>query len=64
MLVHNHPSGDATPSAEDDIATKRVAECGNILGIPLVDHIIVGDRTYYSYRECKRIIYKGENNDE
>ena len=64
VLVHNHPSGDATPSAEDDIATKRVAECGNILGIPLVDHIIVGDRTYYSYRECKRIIYKGENNDE
>lgn len=50
-----HPSGDPSPSAEDDAVTKRVAECGALLGIPLVDHIIIGDRMYYSYRECKRI---------
>ena len=55
VLMHNHPSGDPSPSAEDDAVTKRVAECGALLGIPLVDHIIIGDRTYYSYRECKRI---------
>lgn len=55
VLMHNHPSGDPSPSAEDDAVTKRVAECGALLGIPLVDHIIIGDSTYYSYRECKRI---------
>lgn len=56
VLMHNHPSGDPGPSAEDDAVTKRVAESGKLLGIPLVDHIIVGDHSYYSYRECKRII--------
>lgn len=56
VLMHNHPSGDPEPSVEDDAVTKRVAESGRLLGIPLVDHIIIGDHLYYSYRECKRII--------
>ncbi len=57
ILLHNHPSGNAQPSAEDDIVTERMKECGLMLGIPLIDHIILGDQSYYSYREHKRIIY-------
>lgn len=57
ILLHNHPSGNAEPSADDDTVTKRMQECGVLLGIPLMDHIILGDQAYYSYREHKRIIY-------
>ena len=49
IVAHNHPSGDPAPSQEDIRVTKRLAECGNILGIKLVDHIIVGDNDYYSF---------------
>lgn len=51
VLLHNHPSGLAIPSKEDDEVTRRVAECGRLLEIPLSDHIIIGDHNYYSYRE-------------
>ncbi len=51
ILLHNHPSGDVTPSGSDDQLTKRVAQAGNLVGIPLVDHIILGDRNYFSYKE-------------
>ena len=51
VVLHNHPSGNPAPSDQDDISTKRIAECGTLLDIPLLDHIIIGDRTYYSYRE-------------
>jgi len=51
LLLHNHPSGDPTPSEEDMRATLRVAECGKMLGILLVDHIIIGDNRYTSFRE-------------
>ncbi|MCI5872273.1 MAG: DNA repair protein RadC [Clostridiales bacterium] len=57
ILLHNHPSGNTEPSADDDTVTKRIEECGVLLGIPLIDHIILGDQSYYSYREHKRIIY-------
>lgn len=50
-LVHNHPSGDATPSKEDVNVTKRVKEAGALLGINLVDHIVLGDKTYCSMQE-------------
>lgn len=43
VLVHNHPSGDPTPSREDLEVTKTIAEAGNILGIPLLDHLVIGD---------------------
>lgn len=56
VLIHNHPSGTPEPSMEDDAVTKRVAESGSLLGIPLVDHIILGDHSYYSYHERKRIL--------
>ena len=51
VLVHNHPSGVATPSTEDHEVTKRIAQAGQLLDIPLSDHIIIGDHNYYSYRE-------------
>ncbi|NLS44448.1 MAG: DNA repair protein RadC [Firmicutes bacterium] len=51
ILVHNHPSGDPTPSDADIAITHRLANCGVILGIEVVDHIIVGDNKYQSLRE-------------
>ena len=51
ILVHNHPSGDVTPSNDDTLLTQRMAKAGNILDIPLSDHIICGSRAYFSYRE-------------
>lgn len=51
ILVHNHPSGDPSPSRNDELLTRRVAEAGQALGIFLLDHIIIGDTTYISLRE-------------
>ena len=51
IQLHNHPSGDARPSREDLQATKRVFEAGELLGIQLTDHIIIGEHTYVSFRE-------------
>lgn len=51
VLLHNHPSGDAAPSQEDFYMTERIADAGQIIGIPLMDHIILGDRCYYSFCE-------------
>ena len=48
ILVHNHPSLDPSPSREDLSITKRLCECGEILGIKVLDHIIIGE-TYYSF---------------
>ncbi|MGW7976049.1 JAB domain-containing protein [Staphylococcus xylosus] len=51
VVLHNHPSGDTTPSKEDIRTTNRLRECGEILGIDLLDHIIIGDHTYMSMVE-------------
>lgn len=48
ILVHNHPSGDPTPSAEDRAVTRQLSEAGRALGIPVLDHVVVGDGTYRS----------------
>ena len=48
ILVHNHPSGDPAPSAEDRAVTRQLAEAGRALGIPVLDHVIVGDGAYTS----------------
>ena len=53
LLVHNHPSGDPTPSREDIEITKRIHEASQIMNIPLVDHIIIGDNTYMSLKELR-----------
>ena len=51
IAVHNHPSGDPTPSSEDIETTKRLKEVGKLLGIELLDHVIIGDGDYYSFKE-------------
>ncbi len=51
ILVHNHPSGDPSPSNEDIKITKRLQEAGSIIGIEVLDHIIIGDGTYCSLKE-------------
>ena len=48
VFVHNHPSGDPTPSADDIETTKRLMACGELLGIRVVDHLVIGDRDYCS----------------
>lgn len=48
ILVHNHPSGNATPSKEDFQVTKRIKECAEMLGIELLDHLVIGDGEYQS----------------
>lgn len=51
ILIHNHPSGDPSPSGPDRQITKQVYECGKLMNIPLIDHIIIGDHTYSSFKE-------------
>ena len=52
ICFHNHPSGDCEPSREDMALTKRLVECGKLLGIPVVDHIIIGQEgAYLSFAE-------------
>jgi len=51
ILVHNHPSGDPTPSREDVEVTRRLVEAGKILGIDVLDHVIFGNTNYFSFRE-------------
>ena len=53
ILVHNHPSGDPSPSREDLLMTRKIKEAGMLIGIELLDHIIIGDRSYKSLREEK-----------
>lgn len=51
IILHNHPSGDPTPSNDDIYSTKRIQEAGNLIGIKLMDHIIIGDNRYVSLKE-------------
>ncbi len=51
ILLHNHPSGDPTPSREDIRLTNRMRQCGELLGISLLDHIVIGDNNYTSFLE-------------
>ncbi len=51
IVMHNHPSGDPTPSKNDIITTNNILQAGNILGIKLIDHIIIGDNEYVSFKE-------------
>lgn len=55
VLGHNHPSGDPTPSRDDCDLTKRLCEAGELIGIQVIDHIIVGDRRYFSFKEAGRL---------
>lgn len=54
ILLHNHPTGDPTPSTEDLTITRRLMEAGDMIGIKVLDHIVIGD-TYYSFAEMGHI---------
>jgi DNA repair protein RadC len=51
ILVHNHPSGDPTPSAEDRAVTRQLVEAGRAVGIPILDHVVIGSSSYASLGE-------------
>lgn len=51
ILLHNHPSGDPTPSKQDVLITRRVTEAGRLIGVELLDHIIIGDNCFISLRD-------------
>jgi DNA repair protein RadC len=51
ILLHNHPTGDATPSPEDLEVTRRLSEAGQLMGIRVLDHIIIGENEFYSFAE-------------
>lgn len=55
ILVHNHPTGNVSPSRADDLLTKRLADAGKIMNIALQDHVIVGGNDFYSYRDNGRL---------
>lgn len=52
MLLHNHPSGDPTPSGQDIAITDEIKEIGKMIDIPLIDHIVIGDNRYISFKEA------------
>jgi DNA repair protein RadC len=56
ILVHNHPSGSCGPSVEDEKITKIFKEAGDLLGIKLLDHVIIGKNEFYSFKEQKMLI--------
>lgn len=56
LVCHNHPSGVVTPSSQDDLTTKRLADAGEIIGVELLDHIVVGGDRFYSYRESSSLL--------
>lgn len=51
ILVHNHPSGDPEPSAEDRAITERLKQAGELLGIRVLDHVVIGDDKFRSFAE-------------
>ena len=54
VVFHNHPSGDPTPSVNDREITRRLADAGEVMGIQLMDHIILGEGSYFSFWEEAR----------
>lgn len=51
IIVHNHPSGDPEPSDEDHQITSIMNKAGKLLGIPVLDHVVIGDKRYYSFND-------------
>lgn len=60
ILLHNHPSGDPTPSREDMLLTERIRQAGELIGIELLDHIVMGDNCYISFSEQELLRVKGQ----
>lgn len=59
MLVHNHPSGDCSPSAADKAFTKRLIKAASLVDVKVVDHVVIGHDSYYSFRESDPDIFGG-----
>jgi DNA repair protein RadC len=55
IFLHNHPSGDETPSREDRELTARLAACGRLLGIPMLDHVVIGAERYFSFADHRLV---------
>lgn len=55
VLFHNHPSGDPSPSGDDLALTKRLVDAGVLMGIEVLDHLVLADAKYYSFKEAGRI---------
>lgn len=55
IFLHNHPSGDPSPSREDQAITKRLVDVGHLLGIPVLDHVIIGSDSYFSFADAGQI---------
>ncbi|MGC8611151.1 MAG: RadC family protein [Athalassotoga sp.] len=55
IVIHNHPSGNPAPSKEDDEATHRIKEAGEVIGIKLIDHVIVASQGFYSFSKMSKI---------
>ncbi|MGY3750589.1 RadC family protein [Vagococcus acidifermentans] len=55
ILAHNHPTGSCAPSKQDEAFTRRVKECGELMGIELLDHLVIGNDSYVSFRETNRL---------
>jgi len=51
ICIHNHPSGNVNPSKNDELLTKQLIKCGQLLGIKVLDHIIIGNNSYFSFLE-------------
>jgi DNA repair protein RadC len=51
ILLHNHPSGDPTPSREDIAVTDRLVKAGKVMDIPVLDHVVLGRETFTSFKE-------------
>lgn len=59
VILHNHPSGNPEPSREDILINRKIRECGELLDILLMDHIVIGDNEYFSFREQDILYEKG-----
>jgi len=60
VVAHNHPSGDPTPSEQDRAVTERLRQAGELLGVPVLDHVVVGETRYYSFAdECVHVLPGG-----
>ena len=55
IAFHNHPSGDPAPSDDDHDLTRRLAAAGTLMGVELVDHVVLGDARYCSFKETGRL---------
>ena len=55
LILHNHPSGDPVPSPEDMALTRRLAAAGVLMGIDVIDHVVLGDVRYWSFKEAGRL---------